>query len=60
MDSVVVQGDRRNADGPRRLGCWLTLRLVFVVGLGIYLSSVVKDIACTPRPFAPPVTRLCE
>ncbi|BEI80981.1 hypothetical protein CcaverHIS002_0201410 [Cutaneotrichosporon cavernicola] len=32
--------------------------LVFVVGLGIYLSCVVKDITCTPRPFAPPVTRL--
>ncbi len=35
-------------------------RMVFVVGLGIYLSCVVKDIVCTPRPYAPPVTRLCE
>ncbi|GMK56246.1 hypothetical protein CspeluHIS016_0300860 [Cutaneotrichosporon spelunceum] len=32
--------------------------LVFVVGIGIYLSCVVKDIVCTPRPFSPPVTRL--
>ncbi|PPQ67328.1 hypothetical protein CVT26_007249 [Gymnopilus dilepis] len=32
--------------------------LLIVIGLGIYLSSVVKDLFCSPRPFAPPVTRL--
>ncbi|CAK9782950.1 unnamed protein product [Cutaneotrichosporon oleaginosum] len=32
--------------------------LVFIVGLGIYFSCVVKDIVCSPRPYAPPVTRL--
>jgi hypothetical protein len=32
--------------------------LLLVLGLGIYLSSVIKDLFCSPRPFAPPVTRL--
>ncbi|KAF8880461.1 PAP2 superfamily-domain-containing protein [Gymnopilus junonius] len=32
--------------------------LVIVIGMGIYLSSVVKDLFCSPRPLAPPVTRL--
>ncbi|KAF4616785.1 hypothetical protein D9613_008874 [Agrocybe pediades] len=32
--------------------------LVAVLGLGIYGSSVLKDLFCSPRPFAPPVTRL--
>ena len=34
--------------------------LLWAVGLGIYTSCVAKDLACTPRPFSPPVTRLCE
>ena len=29
-----------------------------VLALGVYSSSVVKDLICSPRPFAPPVTRL--
>ena len=33
-------------------------RLVFVLALGVYLSSFIKDLVCAPRPFAPPVTRL--
>ncbi|KDR76501.1 hypothetical protein GALMADRAFT_120678 [Galerina marginata CBS 339.88] len=32
--------------------------LLIILGLGIYVSSVVKDLFCAPRPFAPPVTRL--
>ncbi|KAG8937031.1 hypothetical protein FRC02_008138 [Tulasnella sp. 418] len=32
--------------------------LVNVIGIGVYLSSLVKDSICSPRPFAPPVTRL--
>jgi len=39
----------------------LTLnRLLVVTGLGIWLSSFAKDLACCPRPFSPPVVRLCE
>ncbi|KAJ6470219.1 sphingosine-1-phosphate phosphatase [Mycena vitilis] len=32
--------------------------LIVVLCLGIYFTSVVKDLFCSPRPFAPPVTRL--
>ncbi|KAF7338800.1 Sphingosine-1-phosphate phosphatase [Mycena sanguinolenta] len=32
--------------------------LIVVLCLGIYLTSVIKDLFCSPRPFAPPVTRL--
>ncbi|TFK39306.1 hypothetical protein BDQ12DRAFT_682538 [Crucibulum laeve] len=32
--------------------------LIMVLGLGVYCSSVIKDLICSPRPFAPPVTRL--
>ncbi|KAH9477378.1 Dihydrosphingosine 1-phosphate phosphatase [Psilocybe cubensis] len=32
--------------------------LLAILGLGIYGSSVIKDLFCSPRPFAPPVTRL--
>ncbi|KAJ7096101.1 PAP2 superfamily-domain-containing protein [Mycena epipterygia] len=32
--------------------------LIIVLCLGIYLTSVAKDLFCSPRPFAPPVTRL--
>ncbi|KAH6887799.1 sphingosine-1-phosphate phosphatase [Coprinopsis sp. MPI-PUGE-AT-0042] len=32
--------------------------LVMVLAAGVYLSSVVKDMFCSPRPFAPPVVRL--
>jgi hypothetical protein len=31
-----------------------------MLGLGIYVSSFLKDLFCSPRPFAPPVTRLSE
>ncbi|KAJ7249383.1 sphingosine-1-phosphate phosphatase [Mycena rebaudengoi] len=32
--------------------------LIIVICLGIYITSVAKDLICAPRPFAPPVTRL--
>ncbi|CAD6590847.1 MAG: Sphingosine-1-phosphate phosphatase 2, partial [Tremellales sp. Tagirdzhanova-0007] len=32
--------------------------LLYVVGLGIYASSFVKDLVCTPRPYSPPMMRL--
>jgi len=32
--------------------------LLMVLGLGVYCASVLKDLLCSPRPFAPPVTRL--
>ncbi|KAJ3813416.1 sphingosine-1-phosphate phosphatase [Lentinula lateritia] len=32
--------------------------LVMVMGGGVYASSIVKDLVCSPRPLAPPVTRL--
>ncbi|KAK7046938.1 sphingosine-1-phosphate phosphatase [Favolaschia claudopus] len=32
--------------------------LIVVLCLGIWFTSVVKDLFCAPRPFAPPVTRL--
>ncbi|TFY53347.1 hypothetical protein EVJ58_g9506 [Rhodofomes roseus] len=32
--------------------------LLLVLALGVYVSSFVKDAICSPRPFAPPVTRL--
>ena len=34
--------------------------MINVTGLGIYTSSVFKDLVCCPRPFSPPVIRLCE
>ncbi|CAL1708535.1 unnamed protein product [Somion occarium] len=32
--------------------------LLIVLAFGVYLSSFIKDLICSPRPFAPPVTRL--
>ncbi|KAF7315633.1 Sphingosine-1-phosphate phosphatase [Mycena indigotica] len=32
--------------------------LIITLGVGIYITSVMKDLFCCPRPFAPPVTRL--
>ncbi|KAH8823214.1 sphingosine-1-phosphate phosphatase [Flagelloscypha sp. PMI_526] len=32
--------------------------LLIILALGVYFSSVLKDLICSPRPFAPPVTRL--
>ncbi|KAF7321362.1 Sphingosine-1-phosphate phosphatase [Mycena kentingensis (nom. inval.)] len=32
--------------------------LVITLAVGIYLTSVAKDLFCSPRPFAPPVTRM--
>ncbi|KAI0784107.1 PAP2 superfamily-domain-containing protein [Abortiporus biennis] len=32
--------------------------LLFVLAFGVYASSFAKDLLCSPRPFAPPVTRL--
>lgn len=35
-----------------------TLRSITMLAIGVYLSSFIKDLFCSPRPFAPPVTRL--
>ncbi|KZT07942.1 uncharacterized protein LAESUDRAFT_677144 [Laetiporus sulphureus 93-53] len=32
--------------------------LLMVLALGVYVASFVKDSVCSPRPFAPPITRL--
>ncbi|KAH7882264.1 hypothetical protein F5I97DRAFT_1931462 [Phlebopus sp. FC_14] len=32
--------------------------LIFVLASGVYFSSFIKDLVCSPRPLAPPVTRL--
>jgi len=32
--------------------------LLFNLAFGVYTSSFVKDLVCSPRPFSPPVTRL--
>ncbi|EIN09036.1 hypothetical protein PUNSTDRAFT_87143 [Punctularia strigosozonata HHB-11173 SS5] len=32
--------------------------IVFVVAMSGYVTSFLKDLICSPRPFAPPVTRL--
>lgn len=40
--------------GYDEIGCGLLM----VVALGVYCTSFVKDLFCSPRPFAPPVTRL--
>ncbi|CCL98041.1 uncharacterized protein FIBRA_00035 [Fibroporia radiculosa] len=32
--------------------------LILVLAMGVYASSFLKDLVCSPRPFAPPVTRL--
>lgn len=34
--------------------------LLLVLAMGVYTSSFVKDLFCSPRPFAPPVTRLSK
>lgn len=35
-------------------------RLINQLGTGVYLASLLKDLVCSPRPFAPPVTRLSK
>lgn len=32
--------------------------LLWAPALGVYVTSVIKDLVCSPRPFAPPVTRM--
>ncbi|KAF8632892.1 hypothetical protein AX17_004738 [Amanita inopinata Kibby_2008] len=32
--------------------------LILILAFGVYCTSVIKDLVCSPRPFAPPVTRL--
>ncbi|KAI0048889.1 hypothetical protein FA95DRAFT_1604846 [Auriscalpium vulgare] len=32
--------------------------LIYVLAFGVYSSSFVKDLVCSPRPHSPPVTRL--
>ncbi|KAH9055414.1 hypothetical protein EDB87DRAFT_1641220 [Lactarius vividus] len=40
--------------GPDDLG----RRLCYVLAFGVYMSSYLKDLVCSPRPYAPPVVRL--
>lgn len=35
-------------------------RLLQVLAAGVYFSSLIKDLICSPRPFEPTVTRLSE
>ena len=34
--------------------------LLLMLAVGVYVSSFIKDLCCSPRPFAPPVSRLSE
>lgn len=34
--------------------------VLLIVELGVYVSSFVKDLACTPRPYSPPIVRISE
>ncbi|KAF9060151.1 PAP2 superfamily-domain-containing protein, partial [Rhodocollybia butyracea] len=47
-------GGEAGLGGNKEMG----MGLVMIMGLGVYASSFVKDLVCSPRPFAPPVTRL--
>jgi membrane-associated phospholipid phosphatase len=49
---------RESSDDTRVLAVRLTDRSPNAYIVGIYVTSVVKDIAQIPRPLAPPVTRL--
>jgi len=40
--------------GPNELG----RGLCYALTIGVYLSSFLKDLVCSPRPYTPPVTRL--
>ena len=35
-------------------------RLSHGMAFGVYLSSFLKDMVCSPRPYAPPVVRLSK
>ena len=35
-------------------------RLCNALAFGVYISSFLKDLACSPRPYAPPVVRLSK
>jgi len=35
-------------------------RLCYALAFGVYLSSFLKDLVCSPRPYAPPVVRLSK
>ena len=39
-------------------GSYLTRDLVYVLGLGIYLTGFLKDFFCLPRPRSPPLHRI--
>ena len=39
---------------------FFSFRLCYALAYGVYLSSFLKDMVCSPRPYAPPVTRLCK
>jgi dihydrosphingosine 1-phosphate phosphatase len=35
-------------------------RLCYTLAFGLYSSSFLKDLVCSPRPYTPPVTRLSK
>ena len=35
-------------------------RLCYALAFGVYISSFLKDLVCSPRPYAPPVVRLSK
>ena len=39
---------------------FFSFRPCYVLACGVYLSSFLKDMVCSPRPYAPPVARLCK
>jgi len=39
---------------------FFSFRLCYALSYGVYLSSFLKDMVCSPRPYAPPVTRLSK
>jgi len=39
---------------------FFSFRLCYALAFGVYLTSFLKDLACSPRPYAPPVTRLSK
>lgn len=60
--------DERKSDGFRFITALAKVhplfvfffRLCYALAFGVYLSSFLKDMICSPRPYAPPVARLSK